>query len=406
LLVATWGSGSQSAFLAATVAGIGAAYGLWRARPAWNRRTLAWSAAAAALVAVVALGSIGRLRSAAIGPIARFELVVEEATSQRRLGLLTTMWTRDRYGTAATAMIRQYPVTGVGVGMFNSFVIDETWLLGLGVQAPDNAQNWFRHQLAEMGLIGSLGWLAWLVVFVPTLWKRPSAGSSPVATYALRGALIGLGLASQVAMPTQNTAVLITFWTFVSWHGHLIERSSDAPAGRASGSWRWFAVCVLVLIYAAAVWRVGATTLRVPNRAATAGWPYAHGFYDLEKSPGNGAYRWTGQHAVAVFLTPERASYMPLTFWAHHPDIREHPVRVRIWIRGRLDVDALLADDRPVSRYIPVRADERAVMVEIAVDRTWRPSDTGARDARTLGVAVADWAFVCCPPFGAIFVGR
>jgi hypothetical protein len=404
LLVGTWGSGSQSAFLAAAVGGIGVAYGLWRTRATFGRRRLVWGAAAAGLVAVAVLAGISRLRPAAIGPIARFEQVVESATSQRRLGLLTTLWTRDRYGTAATAMIRQYPVTGVGVGMFNSYVIDETWLLGLGAQAPDNAQNWFRHQLAEMGVMGSLGWLAWLVVFVPTLWKRPSLESSPVATYALRGALVGIGLASQVAMPTQNTAVLLTFWTFVFWHGQLMARSPEASARRASGGWRWFVALILVLIYAGAVWRVGATTMRVPYRAAAIGWPYDHGFYDLEKDAGGGAYRWTGQHAVAVFVTPGRDSYVPLTFWAHHPDIRERPVRVRIWIRGRLDVDILLADGQPVTRYVHVRADERGLMVEIQVDRTWNPSDFGARDARALGLAVADWTFVCCPPPGAILL--
>jgi hypothetical protein len=286
--------------------------------------------------------------------------------------------------------------------MFNSYVIDETWLLGLGPQAPDNAQNWFRHQLAETGLMGSLGWLAWLVVFVPTLWRRPAPGSSPVATYALRGALVGIGLASQVAMPTQNTAVLVTFWTFVFWHGQLIERSPEASAGRASGGWRWFAALVLVFIYVGAVWRVGATTMRVPSRAAEIGWPYDHGFYDLEKSPAGGAYRWTGQHAVAVFLTQGHDSYVPVTFWAHHPDIRERPVRVRISIRGRPEVDIFLADSQPVTRYFHVRADEPAVMVEIWVDRTWHPSDLGGRDTRALGVAVADWIFVCCPPPGAI----
>jgi hypothetical protein len=404
LLMAAWGSGSQSAFLAAAVVGIGVAYGLWRARTGLNRRRLLWGAAAAGLVAVLALGGIRQLRSVAIGPIARFELVVEHTTRQRRLGLLTAMWTRDRYGTAATAMIRQYPVTGVGVGMFNSFVIDETLLLGLGVQVPDNAQNWFRHQLAEMGLLGSLGWLAWLAAFVPTLWKRPSPRSSPVATYAVRGALVGLGLASQVAMPTQNTAVLVTFWTFVFWHGQLIERSSKDSAARAPGSWRWLAACVLVLIYAAAVWRVGETTLRVPARAAAVGWPYQHGFYDIERSPGGETYRWTGQHAVEVVLTPWRDSYVPLTFWAHHPDIREHPVHVRIWIRGRLEVDTLLADSQPVSRYVHVLAKERALMIEIAVDRTWRPLNSGERDARALGVAVANSDFVCCLPSGAVVV--
>jgi hypothetical protein len=405
LLVATWGSGSQSAFLAATVGGVGVAYGLWRSRTALNRRRLLWGAAAAGLVAVLIVGGISQLRSVAIGPIARFELVVRAATKHRRLGLLTAMWTRNRYGTAATAMIRQYPVTGVGVGMFNSYVIDETLLLGLGAQAPDNAQNWFRHQLAEMGLVGSLGWLAWLVVFVPTLCKRPSPGSSPVAAYALRGALLGVGLASQVAMPTQNTAVLLTFWTFVFWHGQLIERPLGASAPRVSGAWRWFAACVLVLIYAGAVWRVSETTLRVPARAAAVGWPYNYGFYDLENSPGGGgAYRWTGQHAVEVVLTPWRDSYVPLTFWADHPDIREHPVHVRIWIRGRLEVDTLLTDSQPVSRYVHVLAKERGLMIEIAVDRTWRPSDSGAHDARALGIALANSNFVCCLPPGAIVV--
>ena len=82
VLVATWGSGSQSAFLAAAVGGIGAAYGLWRTRTALNRR-LAWSAAAAGLVAVVALAGISQHQSAAIGPIARFEQVVEQATTDR-----------------------------------------------------------------------------------------------------------------------------------------------------------------------------------------------------------------------------------------------------------------------------------------------------------------------------------
>jgi hypothetical protein len=402
LLVAVWGSGSQSAFFVAAVGGIGVCYGLWRARTAWGGRRMISVGAAVLLVALaVVVGS--RLRSGAIGPIARFNQVLQQAAPDGPLGLLTTLWTRNRYGTAATAMIRQYPVTGVGVGMFNSFVLDESLLLGLGPQAPDNAQNWFRHQLAEMGLMGSLGWLAWLVVFLPTLWRRPSPASSTVATYALRGAIVGVGLASQIAMPTQNTAVLVTFWTFIFWHGQLIERS-EASAVRGTSSWRWFAACVLVLAYAATVWTVGATTLRVPNRAAAVGWPYDHGFYDLEQGPGGKAYQWTGQHAVAVFVTPGRDGYIPLTFWAHHPDIREHPVHVRIWIRGRLAIDTLLPDSQPVSRYVHVRADERAVMVEIGVDRTWRPSDSGEHDARALGIALADWVFVCCLPSGAIVV--
>lgn len=403
LLVTVWGSGSASAFFVAAVAGLTVAYGLWHTRKTWGGKRTYWLLATVLLVGVAAVGGIGRLRSVATGPVVRVAQRARAATAQGRLGLLTMLWTRDRYGTAATAMIRQFPVTGVGVGMFNSFVIDETRLLGLGALVPDNAQNWFRHQLAEMGIVGSLGWLWWLAVFVPTLGKRPPATSPPVAVFTLRAGLIALGLASLIAMPTQNTAVLITFWVFVFWHGRLTGGSPETTrVTHRSRSWRWVAAVFVVLIYAAVVWRVGATELRVPERAAAVGWPYDHGFYDLEKGSSGQTYRWTGKRGVAVFLTPRRDSYVPLTFWAHHPDLREHPVHVRIWIRGHLDVDMMLADSRPVTRYIRVRADERAVMLETWVDRTWRPSDSGERDARSLGIALADWAFICCPPPGAI----
>ena len=158
LALGAWASGSQSALLALAVGGLGAGYGAWRDRP-----TVLWSKPmiAASVGAVLLLGGLGAFaagHSSAIGPIARLKEQFDADRSATKLGFLSTLWTRDRYGEVSTALVREFPVTGVGVGLFNSLVVDESDILHLGTPTPDNAQNWFRQQLAEMGFFGSLGW--------------------------------------------------------------------------------------------------------------------------------------------------------------------------------------------------------------------------------------------------------
>ena len=200
LVTATWASGSRTALFVAAVIVIGVVYGAWRAA----RRTSWRVAAVVALTAVVLAGAVWVTRqgSVTVSPLARLSLTLDAAKSSG--GVLATLWRRDGYGTVATAMIRRFPWTGVGVGMFNTFLIDQSRLIGLLLLEPDNAQNWFRHQFAETGVIGSLGWIFWLVVFLPSLFKKPPPDVPVAPLYILRAAIVGLGLASLVAMPTQN----------------------------------------------------------------------------------------------------------------------------------------------------------------------------------------------------------
>jgi hypothetical protein len=401
LALGVWASGSQSALLALAVGSVGAAYGAWRDRPArqWGTRAVVLSA----LVAALALGgaAFAVQHSSAIGPLARLKEEVQADRSASKLGFLSTLWTRDRYGATSAALIREYPLTGVGVGLFNTLVIDESAIHDLGTPTPDNAQNWFRQQLVELGLIGSLGWILWLVVLVPTFWRQPPPGTVRAA-YAIRGSLVGLGLASLVGVPTMNPVVLITFWTFVCWHSQLLGLERAVAATERLQTWPLVLAIAVSVLYAGTVQWVSVASLRVPFRAVAVGWAYDHGFYDREERPGGGAFRWTSAHAVAVVQTPRRDSYLVLTFWVSHPDVADHPVRVKVWRKKTLVADLTVSDGQPITRYLHVRADEVATMVELGVDRTWRPSDRGSPDARALGLAVADWTFTCCPPPGAL----
>ena len=230
----------------------------------------------------------------------------------------------------------------------------------------------------------------------------------PSVSIPCGGAIIGIGLASLIAMPTQNAAALVTFWVFVFWH---LKQTKPVPAAvRRPSTGAALAAVAIVIAYAGLVWRVGTHALRVPERAAALGWPYDHGVYDLEKPSAGLSYRWTGQQAVVTTVVPPPAEgqsgvrYLPITFWAHHPDLASRPLHVKVWLRGRLAIDATVADSRPVTYYLRLAPQEHGVAIETWVDRTWRPSDAGEPDSRTLGIALADAPPVCCPPPSAAIV--
>ena len=62
------------------------------------------------------------------------------------------LWERFGYGPAAIEMIKEHPIDGVGVGMFHALVVRFRQAARLLPCRADNAQNWFRHVFAELGL--------------------------------------------------------------------------------------------------------------------------------------------------------------------------------------------------------------------------------------------------------------
>src|SRR5262249_36522457 len=79
------------------------------------------------------------------------------------------------------------------------------------------------------------------------------------------------------------------------------------------------------------------------------------------------------------------------------PDVATRPVKLTIR-RGRdVVVDVERRDQSPLTRYVRVPAGQRTAL-ELAVSRTWRPSDFGGYDRRAQGVAIGKWTFVDSPP--------
>jgi hypothetical protein len=388
-----WVAGSRTALATAVIAlGAAAVPALRRGRR--SGRTLITAVALAALVLVaVAVGSAGTTES----PVERLRRTLPDDLSAPALAAFgREMWNRNGYGLAATSLIAERPLTGVGIGLFNLEGSAYTHAIGAGVP-PDNAQNWWRHHVAELGFAGAAGLLAWTVVFVAFLVRTRGSGEHEVPAAALKGALVGFGLTSLVGMPAQSLPVSLTFWFLAFWYTRLVapEPLGDR-ASRGIPGWTWPVVVALAVAYASTTLVRARGEDRPAMRAAAGGWRYAYGIYDPGVAPETAAtLRWTERTGVAVIGNEQ--PWMLLTMRAEHPDVQQQPVRARVRVNGRPVLDRRLHTDASVTRLVATGTAPRTV-IDVQVDRTWRPAGAPAEHPE-VGLAVA-WTFVAEPPAG------
>lgn len=400
-----WATGSRIALVGALV---GLPFLTWIGFRGWwhleARRRVVSAAAALVLVACV-LGLLSRFEND--NPLARTLRTMPEITVPAlRKFVVEEFWNRNGpFGTMTVSILRQFPLTGVGIGSFNHLFTDLAFpLTGWNRHFFDNAQSWYRHQLAEMGWLGSIGWMIWVLTFTGVLVRTKAGPEWRAAALLVKAALLAIGLISAVSMPTQAFSLSMSVWMLAAWYLHM---SPDAQARwplqvpPTADLASWTAVWALALVFAGATAWTGWHQLRPPQRAVVAEWEYRYGFYDVEHPAAGSAYSWTGARAVDVFSV-ELKHWLKVTVRGGPPDIAIDPMRLMIWCRGALVVDQMLSAVEPHTWFIKIMPGEHHMMLEVRTSRVWRPVDFNVgTDSRVLGVQVEPWVFVESPPDGA-----
>jgi hypothetical protein len=396
--LAVWASGSRSALPIAALALV--IIVSWWARSNTSRRVVPLAVVAGTLVLLAVAGVIAGRGSGVNSPMARATVYFAPRWSLEWASqTVSKLQSRDGYGTLSSAVIQEFPEVGIGVGAFHGMVPLFAWKLWHRYLVPDNAQNWFRHQLAELGIIGSLGWLLWVAWFLALLAFGRAKSERPLTAGVVRGVLVGFGLISLVGMPGQDVSVGFTFWALAFWSFALLEPGyRNALGWRAVGSAWWIVVWLAVLGYSGATAYVGWTDLRPPVRNAAADLDYTYGFYPPQQSE---TFRWAAKQAVAVLPTPSDRKWLQVKVWVDRLNIVRKPVDVRVWTDRHLIVRAQLSSVDPVTRYFKVPDGHSRVMLETWVSRALRPRDFGVNDNRELGLIV-DWHFLDALPPGAV----
>ena len=407
--IGVWASGSRTAVV---TAGIALLFVVWHVMEAVRHlKARAWLIGVSAAVLAGAVCIVAVAPSTRVAGFSRLRDTLPSPSMSSVKAVAAEMWNRNGYGHASTAMIREFPLVGVGLGSFSTLVVDYGKLPNGDWLTPDNAQNWYRHQLAQLGILGSIGWIVWLGLLVAFFWRTSRSGAARQHQFearAIMGALVGVAVVSLVGMPTANTAAALTMMVFVFWYVALVDPggvlTSSRPETPQPPTRATQVTGGAIVIFLAATAFVGWSQLRPPLRAVRFGWEYVCGFYGREpvSSSSGASFRWTDGHAVDVFPATNR--YLRLRYWVNHPDVERHPVRVRIWLQDHLIVDEMARSVAPVTEYVRAPDGQRRVMLEARVSRTWKPSDYGQADDRILGLAFDDWTFVADPPVGATVV--
>jgi hypothetical protein len=388
-LVAVWASGSRTALLAALFGVMWVAAVIVRRLEGPTKR---WAIAAAAGCVVVAIVMASALPLRTIGPIERLRAGLGATSANGLRAVVTSLWTRDGYGSASTQAIREAPLVGVGVGAFTMLSLDYAVIATNAPVDYDNAQNWFRHQLAELGLLGSVGWIVWVAAFAMVLMRRTPSGPTEIPAAAIKGAILGLTAASLLGVPTQSTAMTLTFWTFAFWYLVLVAPAHDGatmrPVFRNRERLGWALAVVLTAAHFAGTLHAAHTEFSVPQRADRRGWNYEHGFYEPRSVDGR-TFRYTHRRSAAVIGKTGRI--FRLRVWTDDPSAASDPVAAKVWIDGRVILDTRLTYGTPVALRMPMLVDQDKMLIRTWVERTWRQEANGAAP-RDVGLAV-DWTF-------------
>jgi hypothetical protein len=373
-----WLSGSRTALLCGAIGIAAMIIGVWRERrvsSASVMRAAIWiPAGVVAVVAVVTL-------TPAASPIKRALDIPSGRAGLREL------WNRGGYGPIAVQMTREYPLTGVGVGSYRILGPDYGRALLNDALPPDNAQNWWRHQIAELGVLGGAlilafsALLGWRVLFGRE--DNPDVASSST----VRGLLLGLGATSMFGMPTQSPLVLNWFLALVAWFAWVVPDTRRREPNPAVSRIAWFIAAGLAIAYAAGHLLLAAGPLHPVQRAQRSQRDYVIGAYPPEPLPGGNEFRWTDEEAR--FFWTAKTRFMAVRFWAHHPDIATQPVHVTVTSPCGLLFDEDLDSDTSMSVGMALPEGQRTLEAVVRVSRTWTPPD----DGRQLGVGiVADFS--------------
>jgi O-Antigen ligase len=393
MALGVWATGSRTALLGALIALLSGVHLMMTGGPLAGRRRAAILVAA---VAVAITGAVLVWQPPATGPLRRISSLLPNLSTSTLRSAGWELWARNGYGLAAMAAIRDSPWHGVGIGTFHQ-LSPAYATVAIGRRLPhDNAQNWYRHQLAELGVLGSVGWAAWVVLFVGCLVRRRTTVVDRTRYLPAVYAVIGLGAASMLGMPGQSVQVALAFWTLAFWVILLSE--PDSPQSTASGnrngrsSWPLVAALGLSATLAASTLLAGTRDMRPPFRARGFDQGFRYGLH--QPLQGRVGTTRTTAHAVEVARAPTK--WMKLTVWVEHPDADDRPVAARVWRDRELIVDRRFPRGVPLTRYVAVPGENERFVLEATVDRTFKPT---AKPRPEVGLSMS-WEFLNEPPAG------
>lgn len=304
---------------------------------------------------------------------------------------------------AAGTMIRDYPLTGVGLGAFIVEAPNYFKVLGMVNEQADSALNYFFQVGSELGLVGLFA-AAWLFFEVAKrarrAWKEiPETDSLSFVLIGASAGLISFFVNFFLHTYIGSYEIQYTIWLLVAVI-FLLPRFKQEPEvqKKLDRRFKTGALALALLFGAVQLWN-STHALSLPSRAEEFGLKQEFGFYQREKTDDGKEFRWTKRAAGVTIKIENPTLEVPLL--ASHPDIQKKPVTVRFYLIKDLFKEkkylgeVILKESVWKTYQFPAPEDVgREALLLVKVSRTWNPRKTlQIPDPRNLGVALGKVSF-------------
>jgi hypothetical protein len=309
-------------------------------------------------------------------------------------------------GKLAVLMMKEYPLTGVGVGSYIIEVSNYSTLKKIYVD-PESAENYILQVGSELGLVGVILvlWILWEIIkqIRSSYLKIPATDNYKFVLIGAIAGIVSFLLIIQTHTFIGSYEIKYTFWLLVGIVFCLgrpgegkDEKYKQKPLFNKTQ--KIISLIVLSLFSAVHLWN-STHSLSLKNRTELLGIKQDFGFYQLEKTNEGREFRWTREYGGLTVKIEKPVIEIPLL--ASHPDIQQNPVKVKIYLVKIFFKQKKLLDELTLNQSIwktceyevPEEVGQELILL-VKVNRTWNPlKSLGTPDPRNLGVAMGKIEF-------------
>ena len=305
----------------------------------------------------------------------------------------------------ASSMIKDYPLSGVGVGAYIVELPNYSRLTGAESRWTDSAENYFFQVGSELGLIG-LFLVLWIFYEILKKMRRGWGKKNMEEGQGVgwNDGFIPVGVSLGIFVIVVNFLfhsfigsyeVIYLFWILVAlFFGSTKPGEKKESKAEPRPRFRLVALSLGLVFGAAQLWN-SSHSLSLRSRTERFAFEQDFGLYRPEKDERRFSFRWAKK--LAGMETEVLGPVLVLPVMASHPDIQERPVQVRFYLtnenyrkKGLLKEITL---DRKAWQDIELNTSEflgEKIRLIIETSREWFPYKLGIPDARKLAVALGE----------------
>lgn len=303
----------------------------------------------------------------------------------------------------AAYMMRDFPLTGVGVGAYMIELPNYVQLhKGRYREWVDSAENYFLQAGAEMGLLALLLsiWIFWTILkqIKKTLAENLADQRWSFIQIGLICGLLSLVLNFQVHTYIGSYEIKYIFWLGVACLFFWRKKEEDLVFPFFKPRLK-ILISILIIIFSGLFLWNSTHSLALVNRTAKLGLHQNFGLYQPEQTPDGRKFRWTKSYGGLTFKVTKPVIAIPIM--ASHPDLRKNPVKVRLQlVKDLFKQKKLLAEiilQEPTWKIYRFNLNQelgKQTTLLFQVSRTWNPKKAlGKPDSRNLGIALGKIKF-------------